>query len=80
MAWAQKNLSENPIEVNRADYQALIRVPGIGVKGAQTILRARRQTKIQDVTSLKKMGLQADRAAPFLLFNGRRADYQIALL
>jgi hypothetical protein len=25
------------------------------------------------------MGLQADRAAPFLLFNGRRADYQIAL-
>jgi predicted DNA-binding helix-hairpin-helix protein len=79
MAWAQKNLSESPIEVNRADYQALIRVPGIGVKGAQTILRARRQMKIQDLTSLKKMGLQADRAAPFLLFNGRRADYQIAL-
>jgi predicted DNA-binding helix-hairpin-helix protein len=79
IAWAQKNLSENPIEVNRAEYSTLIRVPGIGVKGAQTIIRIRRQTKIRDVNALKSLGLSAERAAPFLLFDGRRADYQVAL-
>jgi predicted DNA-binding helix-hairpin-helix protein len=79
LAWAQKNLSESPIEINRADYHILIRVPGIGVKGAQAILRARRLTKIRDVATLKKMGLLAQRAAPFLLFDGRRVAYQTAL-
>ncbi len=79
LAWAQKNLSQNPIEINRAEYQTLLRVPGIGIKGAQAIVRARRQTKIQDVTSLKKMGLLAERAAPYLLFDGRRATYQPVL-
>jgi predicted DNA-binding helix-hairpin-helix protein len=76
LAWAQKNLAGSPIEVNRAEFQNLIRVPGIGAKGAQAILRARRQTKIQDISALKKMGLLADRAAPYLLFDGRRASYQ----
>jgi predicted DNA-binding helix-hairpin-helix protein len=76
LAWAQKNLTENPIEVNQAEYQTLIRVPGIGVKGAQVILRMRRQSKIRDASALKKMGLLAERAAPFLLFDGQRASYQ----
>lgn len=76
LAWAQKNLAESPVEVNRAEFQTLIRVPGIGVKGAQAILRARRQTKIQDLSALKKMGLLAERAAPYLLFDGHRASYQ----
>ena len=79
LAWAQKNLSENPIEVNQAEYQTLIRVPGIGVKGAQAILRARRQTKIRDATALRKIGILAERASPFLLFDGRRAAYQPTL-
>jgi predicted DNA-binding helix-hairpin-helix protein len=79
IAWAQQNLSENPIEVNQAEYRTLIRVPGIGVKGGQAILQARKQTKIRDVTTLKKLGVPVERAAPFLLFDGRRADRQIAL-
>jgi predicted DNA-binding helix-hairpin-helix protein len=76
LAWAQKNLAESPIEVNRAEFQTLIRVPGIGVKGAQAILRARRQTKIKDPSTLKKMGLLVERAAPYLLFDGHRTSYQ----
>ncbi len=76
MAWAQRNLSENPIEVNQAERQALMRVPGIGAKGAESILRIRRQTKIRDVAALRKMGVLSERAAPFLLFDGRRAAYQ----
>jgi predicted DNA-binding helix-hairpin-helix protein len=79
LAWAQINLSESPIEVNRADYQTLIRVPGIGIKGAQSIMRARRQDKIRNVAALKKLGLLAERAAPFLLFDGRRSSYQAPL-
>jgi predicted DNA-binding helix-hairpin-helix protein len=79
IAWAQKNLSENPIEVNQAEYRTLIRVPGIGIKGGQAILQARKQAKIRDVTTLKKLGVPVERAAPFLLFDGRRADRQIAL-
>jgi predicted DNA-binding helix-hairpin-helix protein len=79
MAWALNNLSDSPIEVNRADYLALIRVPGIGTKGARTIIQKRQQFKIRDVTTLKKMGLLGDRAAPFLLFDGRRPVYQNSL-
>jgi len=79
LAWAQQNLSEQPIEVNRADRHMLLRIPGIGPKGADTILRARRQAKISDVTSLRKLGILTERAAPFLLLDGRRAAYQPVL-
>jgi predicted DNA-binding helix-hairpin-helix protein len=79
MAWARKNLLENPIEVNRAEFLTLIRVPGIGKKGAQAILRARRLHTIRDTTTLKKLGLLVERAVPFLLLDGRRSAYQTTL-
>jgi predicted DNA-binding helix-hairpin-helix protein len=76
LAWAQKNLSESPVEVNQAARLTLMRIPGIGPKGADAILKARRQAKIRDVTSLRKIGILAERAAPYLLLDGRRAAYQ----
>jgi predicted DNA-binding helix-hairpin-helix protein len=79
LAWAQGNLVEQPIEINRADRLMLMRIPGIGLKGAAAILQARRQAKINDITSLRKLGILADKAAPFLLINGRRAVYQPSL-
>jgi predicted DNA-binding helix-hairpin-helix protein len=79
LAWAQKNLSESPIEVNLAEFRILLRIPGIGIKGAKAILQARRQTKIRDKSGLKKIGIVAERAAPFLLFDGRRAASQPTL-
>jgi predicted DNA-binding helix-hairpin-helix protein len=79
LAWAQKNLSENPVEINRADRQVLMRVPGIGAKGAESILRARRQSRLHDISVLKKLGVLAERAAPYLLFDGRQASYQPVL-
>jgi len=79
LAWAQKNLSENPIEINQAERYSLLRIPGIGPKGAEAILNARRKVKIRDVTSLRKIGILAERAAPYLLFDGRRASYQPTL-
>ena len=41
MAWADANLRQQPVELNRADRETLLRVPGIGPKGAQVILQAR---------------------------------------
>jgi predicted DNA-binding helix-hairpin-helix protein len=80
LAWAQKNLSEKPIEINQAERQSLMRIPGIGAKGADAIMKVRRQEKIRDVTILKKMGILTERAAPYLLLDGRRAVYQPSLL
>jgi len=79
MAWAQRNLLEQPVEVNRADRHMLLRIPGIGPKSVEVILQARRQGRISDETCLKKLGILPERAAPFLLFDGRRATYQPAL-
>jgi predicted DNA-binding helix-hairpin-helix protein len=79
LAWAQKNLAEKPIEINQAERTSLMRIPGIGPKGADAIVQARRQVKIRDVTTLKKIGIMAERAAPYLLLDGRRASYQPTL-
>jgi predicted DNA-binding helix-hairpin-helix protein len=76
MAWAQKNLADTPTEINRADRQALMRVPGIGAKGAESILRARRQNKIRNLSDLHKLGILAERASPYLLLDGRRPSFQ----
>ena len=80
LAWARHNLAEKPIEINQAGKQELLRIPGIGPKGAEAILLARRQGKLNDLTTLKKLGILAERAAPFLLLNGHRPVYQPALL
>jgi predicted DNA-binding helix-hairpin-helix protein len=79
LAWAQKNLIGQPVEVNRAERQQLMRIPGIGPKGADVILQARRQSRIREVSTLKKMGILAERAAPYLLLDGKRAAFQPAL-
>ncbi len=80
LAWAQINLAEKPLEINKAERRELLRIPGIGMKGVESILVARRQSKLRDLSALKKLGILADRAAPFLLLDGRRASYQMSLL
>jgi predicted DNA-binding helix-hairpin-helix protein len=79
LAWAEMNLSQKPVEINRADKRELLRVPGIGLKGADAILQARRTGKLRDLTSLRRMGIIVARAAPFLLLDGRRAESQLAM-
>jgi len=79
-AWAQMNLLHTPIEINKADKHDLIRIPGIGLKGADAILSARRTNRLSDLSSLKKLGIIAERAAPYLLFNGHRAALQMKLM
>jgi len=79
LAWAQMNLAERPLEINRAEKRELLRVPGIGLKGADAILSARRTGKLRDLTSLRKLGIVVARAAPFLLLNGKRPERQLVM-
>ena len=68
--WALQHLEQFPVEINRADYQMLLRVPGIGVKSAQRICKARR-TGALDFDSLKKMGVVLKRALYFITCSGK---------
>jgi predicted DNA-binding helix-hairpin-helix protein len=78
-AWAQLYLADTPIEINKADKRELIRIPGIGLKGADAILNARRSNKLRDLSALKKLGIIAERAAPYVLFDGKKAARQLIM-
>lgn len=71
--WAVQHPEHFPLEVNRAPYEMLLRVPGIGVKSAGRIVAARRNCTL-DFAALKKLGVVLKRAQYFLLCNGRRPD------
>ena len=79
LAWAQLNLAEKPVEINRADKRELLRIPGIGLKGADAILSARRVGRLRDLTALRKLGIVVARAAPFLLVDGKRPASQLSM-
>lgn len=80
LVWARAHLSHRPVEINRAGRSELLRVPGIGPKTAEAILSARRSGGLTDLAHLRQLGLPIDRAAPFILLNGRRPPYQLPLL
>ncbi len=79
LAWAQSNLSEMPVEINRAERNQLLRIPGIGPKSAQAILAARRAGQLRDLKQLRSMGVSVGRAAPFVLLDGKRPPQQLTL-
>lgn len=78
-AWARANLLNNPVEVNRAEKQTLIRVPGIGPIGVQRILTARRQGKLRELSDLRKIGVPTKRLEPYVLLDGKRPFRQMPL-
>ena len=70
--WALRHLERFPVEVNRVDYEMLLRVPGIGVKSARRIVTARRAGSL-DFDGLKKLGVVLKRAKYFILCRGKAA-------
>lgn len=72
-SWALAHLDFFPVEVNTADYEALLRVPGIGVTSAKRILVSRRCCRLR-CEDLKKLGVVMKRAQYFLTASGRRAE------
>lgn len=68
--WAINHLDRFPIEVNTAPYEELLRVPGIGVRGARAIVGARRATALGEA-ELRKLGVAYKRARFFITCRGR---------
>lgn len=69
--WALRHLEQFPVEIMKADYQMLLRVPGVGVNSAKRIVKARR-TAMLTYPDLKKMGVVLKRAIYFITCNGRQ--------
>jgi len=78
-AWAEANLRDAPVEVNRAEREELLRVPGVGPKGAAAILAARRRARLRSVGDLRQIGVRTKDIEPFVLLDGQRPVYQLKL-
>lgn len=74
--WAEANLKHNPVELNQANRELLLRVPGLGTTGVEKIIKARRFRKLSSLNQLKKLGIVTKRMTPFILLNGKRPEYQ----
>ena len=70
VTWALRNLDKFPVEVNKAPYEMLMRIPGIGSVSAKRIVRQRRVSAVK-FEDLKKMGVVVKRAKYFLTCSGR---------
>ncbi len=68
--WALRHPEFFPVEVNRADYEAILRVPGIGMRGAERIVAARRYGPLS-FEGLKRLGIVMKRAQYFITCGGR---------
>ncbi|MDE7074570.1 MAG: putative DNA modification/repair radical SAM protein, partial [Odoribacter sp.] len=68
LAWALRHPEQFPVDVNRADYEMLLRIPGIGVKSAKMIIVSRRYGRI-GTYQLKKMGVVLKKAQYFITCN-----------
>lgn len=68
--WALRHLEYFPVEINRADYHMLLRVPGIGYTSARRIVRGRK-LGVLDFPDLKKMGVVLKRALYFVTCKGK---------
>ncbi|MGI5837875.1 MAG: radical SAM protein [Chloroflexota bacterium] len=74
LEWAHRHPERFPLEVNRATREELLRVPGIGPKAADALLKLRRSGRITDAGRLRGLAIRLSRAAPFLLVDGRRLE------
>ena len=68
LGWALRHPECFPVDVNRADYALILRVPGIGVKSAQLIVASRRHGRLSSY-GLKKMGVVMKKAQYFITCN-----------
>lgn len=76
--WALNHLELFPVEVNTAPYELLLRVPGIGVVGAQSIVRARKSATLRE-PELRKLGIAVKRARHFVTCNGSYLGAGVAM-
>ena len=68
LAWALRHPEMFPVDINKADYVMILRVPGIGVKSAQYIVTSRRHGRL-NASHLKKIGVVMKKAQYFITCN-----------
>ena len=59
-AWAESNLAGSRIEINHANRQVLLRIPGIGPRSVKAIISGRKINRIKLIEDLKKIGINPD--------------------
>ncbi|BFU78610.1 putative DNA modification/repair radical SAM protein [Arcobacter sp. 15-2] len=70
MVWALNNMHYFPMEINKVSLEELIRIPGIGVRGASKIINARRFKKLS-FSDLKQLKISTKKARYFIVCNGK---------
>jgi putative DNA modification/repair radical SAM protein len=70
-AWALRHPEAFPVDILHADYETLLRVPGIGPVSAGRIVESRSNTLLRDLKDLRGIGVVAKRASPFILLGGK---------
>lgn len=75
--WARAHPNQFPLEINRAAREELLRIPGIGPRAVDRILRFRRSERFVSIEELKRTGADGRRAAPFILLDGKRPIVQL---
>ncbi|WP_421764373.1 putative DNA modification/repair radical SAM protein [Ekhidna sp.] len=70
LAYALRNPELFPVDINKAPYELILRIPGIGVKTAQMIVKSRRYGKVR-LEDVKKMGAAVNRAKYFIHIHGK---------
>lgn len=77
--YARAHPERYPVEVNRASREELLRVPGLGPRSVTRLVEWRRQGALRDLADLRKAGAVAERAAPYVLLDGRQPPHQLKL-
>ena len=77
--WAEQHLLGQPMEINKAPREDLLRVPGLGPGRVENILKLRRKSKLNSFTQLKRLRLIEEKSAPYILVNGRSPALQLSL-
>ncbi len=69
-AWALRNIDQFPVDINKVDYDTLLRIPGIGTTSAKKIIKARKFTNLR-LEDLKKIRIPYKKAINFITINGK---------
>lgn len=80
LLYADHHYRQAPLDINQAEPPELLRIPGIGPRSTQAILRARRSGRLNSLGDLSRLGAVAERAAPYITMNGARPPQQLTLL
>ncbi len=75
--WAEKHLKDNPIEINHASKEELLRIPGVGPKRVELIARYRRNNVIKSEYDLRNLGISIDKVGKYILLNGQAPSQQL---